>query len=205
MKKKLFTMFTAIILLGGVTCAQAQTIDDIRKAYADVKEYIAMMSENFPSDGIPAEFYHLHVALNLPATGPHFEDIRMYFGEKEHHDMIYAPHYLRFLTTKYNFAVREYYEEYLFNGKGQLMFVYGVNPDVVFGELYEFRLYFNDQQLQKAIVKKKAVDEKEYQEVYNGPKLPEAFAEPANIYRAKAKTYLTFFKNVEDVVYPYSE
>ena len=42
MKKKLFTMFTAIILLGGVTCAQAQTIDDIRKAYADVKEYIAM-------------------------------------------------------------------------------------------------------------------------------------------------------------------
>ena len=85
------------------------------------------------------------------------------------------------------------------------MFVYGVNPDVVFGDLYEFRLYFNDQQLQKAIVKKKAVDEKEYQEVYNGPKLPEAFAEPANIYRAKAKTYLTFFKNVEDVVYPYSE
>lgn len=182
-----------------------QTIEDIRKAYANVKEYIGMMSENFPSDGIPAEFYHLHVALNLPATGPHFEDIRMYFNDLEDGDRIYAQHYLRLLTTKYNFAVREYYEEYLFDEKGQLMFVYGVNPDVVFGEQYEFRLYFSNQTLLKAIVKKKRVDEKEYQEVFNGKKLPEDYTEELNTYRAKASSYLTLFKNVENVTYPYTE
>ena len=182
-----------------------QTIEGIRKAYADVKEYIARMSENFPADGIPAEFYHLHAALNLPATGPHFEDIRMYFGELNDNDRIYAPHYLHFASTKYNFAVREYYEEYLFDNKGQLLFAYGVNPDVVFGEQYEFRLYFDGPRLLKAIVKKKKVDEKDYQEVYNGTKLPDDYTETANMYRDKAKAFLNLFKHVEDVTYPYTE
>ena len=203
--KRTITALTILMLCTLAVRAQ-QSINDIRKSYAEAKEHIARMSENFPADGAPAEFYHLHAALNLPATGPHFEDIRMYFGEKDSDaEVIYKPHYLWFLTTKYNYAVREYYEEYLFDKSGQLMFAYGINPDVVFGELYEFRLYFAGQRLLKAIVKKKSVDEKEYQEVYNGTKLPDELTETANYYRAKAKAYLPFFENIENITYPYSE
>ena len=90
--------------------AHAQyTIEDIRKSYASVKEYIAQMSGEFPTDGIPHEYYHLNVEQNLPGTGPHHEHVWMYFGEQEV-DAIYPPHYLWFTTKKYNFAVREYYE-----------------------------------------------------------------------------------------------
>ena len=33
------------------------------------------------------------------------------------------------LTAKYNFAAREYYEEYLYDDKGQVMFIYAYTPN----------------------------------------------------------------------------
>ena len=102
------------------------TIESIRKEYQSVHEWIALMSDNFPSDGIPPEYFDLRVVQNLPATGPHHENIRMYYGELEPEEEgdPYPPHYLRFTTIKYNYAAREFYEEYLYDDKGQVMFIY---------------------------------------------------------------------------------
>ena len=50
--------FIAIIMLAGwmqTACAQ-HTIESIRKAYQENWEVINMMSDNFPSDGIPPEY-----------------------------------------------------------------------------------------------------------------------------------------------------
>ena len=162
-------MFVIIACLAlGVQVAKAQyTIEDIRKSYASVKEYIAQMSGEFPTDGIPDEYYHLNIEQNLPGTGPHHEHLWMYYSELEG-SPIYPPHYLWFATRKYNYAVREYYEEYLYDRKGQIMFIYATNPDVIFGEIFEFRLYYDGQRLLKCIVKQRKWDEKNYREVYNG-------------------------------------
>ena len=162
------------------------------------------MSGEFPAEGTPEEYYHLHVEQNLPGTGGHHEHLRMYYGELERDD-IYPPHYLWFATRKYNFAVREYYEEYLYDNKGQIMFIYATNPDVVFGEMYEFRLYYDGQRLLKCIVKQRKVDEKNYREVYNGPAIPEAYTETTDMLRGTANVNLRLFKQIEDVAYPYSE
>ena len=75
--------FIAIMMLAGwmqTACAQ-HTIESIRKAYQENWEVINMMSDNFPSDGIPPEYYHVHVAQNLPGTGGHQENVRYYYGE----------------------------------------------------------------------------------------------------------------------------
>ena len=185
--------------------AHAQyTIEDIRKSYASVKEYIAQMSGDFPTDGIPHEYYHLNVEQNLPGTGPHHEHVWMYFGEQEV-DAIYPPHYLWFTTKKYNYAVREYYEEYLYDNQGRIMFIYATNPDVVFGEIYEFRLYFDGQRLLKCIVKQRQADEKTYREVYNGPTIPEAYQETTGMLQGNATVNLRLFKEIDNVSYPYTE
>jgi len=203
--KRIITAITILALWAPVVRAQ-HTIEDIRKDYANVKEYIGMMSEDFPSGGIPAQFYHLHVAQNLPATGPHFEDVRMYYGEEEGGELIYEKHYLWFLTTKYNFAAREYYEEYLYDKNGKLTFAYGIEPDLDTGEFVEYRLYYDGKRLLKCIVKKRKMDgETEFREVYNGTKIPEEYTRTIGWYEAKAKQFIQLFKDIESVAYPYNE
>ena len=127
MRKKVF--FTLLLCMGWALAASAQnTIQSIRKAYQDVHEMIDHMTAK--GDDIPAmppEYFDLQVVQNLPATGPHNETIRMYYGEEESEDEEeynpYPPHYLRFATAKYNFAAREFCEEYLYDDKGNVMYV----------------------------------------------------------------------------------
>ena len=201
--RKMFVIIACLAL--GVQVAKAQyTIEDIRKSYASVKEYIAQMSGEFPADGIPDEYYHLNIEQNLPGTGPHHEHVWMYFSELDG-TPIYPPHYLWFATRKYNYAVREYYEEYLYDRKGQIMFIYATNPDVIFGEIFEFRLYYDGQRLLKCIVKQRKWDEKNYREVYNGSAIPDAYTETTDMLIGKVGINLRLFKQIDDVSYPYSQ
>ncbi|MBR4367843.1 MAG: hypothetical protein IKP52_00885, partial [Prevotella sp.] len=112
MKKKLF-----LSLLLGVASylpIDAQnTIESIRKEYQAVHEMMDLMTPD--EDGnyaMPPEYFDLNVVQNLPATGPHHENIRMYYGElpPKYEGDPYPPHFLRFATAKYNFAAREFYE-----------------------------------------------------------------------------------------------
>ena len=85
------------------------------------------------------------------------------------------------------------------------MFIYATNPDVVFGDIFEFRLYYDGQRLLKCIVKQRKWDEKTYHEVYNGPEIPGAYVETIKMLRGTADVNLRLFKQIEDVSYPYSE
>jgi len=213
--KKLFILLSLWVV---VLTAQAQnTIESIRKAYQSENEYIAMMCDSFPSEGIPAEYYHLHVAQNLPATGPHTEDIRMFYNEvepknEEEEMVIYKPHYLRFATTKYNYAAREFYEEYLFDEKGQVMFVYAINPDVG-DELipYELRMWFDGKRLLRFQAKKYAgqpdyidiafLRNATFKEEFSGTTIPEKYSRDTDHLLERAKGFLLMFKNIENCTY----
>ena len=121
-------MFCATWILS----ATAQnTTEKIRQEYASVHEWISHMMPNEEGEtGMPPEYYELNVIQNLPGTGPHREVVRMFYGEEEAaEDVIYPPHYLRFATAMYNFAAREFYEEYLYDEKGRVMFIYAITPD----------------------------------------------------------------------------
>ena len=204
----------SLLLVGCLQVALAQnTIESIRKAYQAQKTMIAEMAEDFPYDGMPPAYYNLSVVMNLPATGLHRENIRMYFGEVEQDGEEYDPypkHFLSFLTTKYNFAAREFYEEYLYDLNGKVMFIYAQTPDIEMGSMHELRLYLDGEKLLRLNVKESkdltsfddtAVKKAGFKDVYTGTAIPEAYQEVCRMYRQKAKQYLGMFKSIDNVVY----
>ena len=212
------TIITTILLVLSVQGAVAQqTIEDIRKAYAGVKEHIGMMSDNFPGEGIPPEYYHLHVSQMLPATGPHKEDVRLYYNKvesenEEEEPRIYPLHYLRFASTKYNYAAREFYEEYLYDAKGQVMFIYAITPDA--GEdmiPYELRMWYDGKRLLRFQAKKfegkleyldiASLSKGTFMEEYSGTSIPERYRREAERLPARAKGFLAMFKSIENSTY----
>ena len=191
------TIIMNLLLVGCLQVVLAQnTIESIRKVYQAQKTVIAEMAEDYPYDGYPPAYYNLSVVMNLPATGLHHENIRMYFGEVEQDEEEYDPypkHFLSFLTTKYNFAAREFYEEYLYDLNGKVMFIYAQTPDIEMGSMKECKdlTSFDDTAVKKA----------GFKDVYTGTAIPEAYQEPCRMYRQKAKQYLGMFKSIDNTVY----
>ncbi len=192
---------TLLVTLAMLQVAEAQhTIAIIRKAYQEQKELMALMSDNFPAEGCPPEYYHLHVAQNLPGTGPHHENIRMYYGEVEtEEDVISPPHRLTFVSSKYNFAAREFYEEYLYDKQGQVMFIYARTPDVDFPKVHELRIYLDGQRLLWFSVKEsEGQDHLLFKDIYTGDSIPEPYKAFCSRYQGQAQHFLKLFKSIEE-------
>lgn len=197
MKKLL--LITLFFSVTGLSVSAQNTIQSIRKAYAEVKEHIARMTpDEEGSIQEPKEFYELNVDQNLPATGGHHERVLMYYGELDAPDsVIYKPHYLQLATSKYNFAAREFYEEYLYNDKGQLLFVYASTPDVIIGqtEVYELRLWFDGKRLLRFTAKTNG------EESFTGADIPLLFRDEVNRLKSRAQKMKTLFKGIDENTY----
>ena len=216
MMKRIVLAIACLALSLQLTEAQ-NTIESIRKEYQDVHEWIGhMMPNDEGMTEMPPEYYDLNVVQNLPATGPHHENIRMFYGEVENDEESedwtpYPDHWLRFVTAKYNFAAREFYEEYLYNDKGQVMFIYAITPDVGENVIpYELRLWFNGKKLLRFTAKKADLKEGEYidnmatlkyKEVYSGTTIPELYEREAGRSQQRALRFLEMFKGIDKNTY----
>jgi hypothetical protein len=208
MKKNLFA-FLLLAACWQVAVAQ-NTVESIRERYQAMKEYVASHQGSNNYDGADfGEFYHLESRQWLPATGGHIENTYLYYGEVEtDEDVIYAPHYVKFVTTKYNYAAREFYEEYLYDQDGHVAFIYAYDPMTEFDgdrhdKQYEFRFYFNKGKLLKAIIKRKGADDAEYKEVLNDKNIKPIYADVFKQYQAKARQMRELFINIEKEAYVY--
>ncbi|MBQ9559814.1 MAG: hypothetical protein IJ762_08835 [Bacteroidaceae bacterium] len=198
MKRTVSCLIGLMVLLFSIPAQAQTTIADIRKAYQEQKQIIARMSDDFPAEGIPPVYYHLHVSQNLPATGMHHENVYMYYGElpsEEEFDP-YPPHYLSFVTSKYNFAAREFYEEFLYDEQGQVAFIYARTPDFDFPKMHEFRLYFDGQHLLRLNVKESQKQDS-FEDIYTGTTIPEEYKEFCSQYTNRAFHFLEIFKTIE--------
>ena len=199
-----------------LTAGAQNSVESIRKQYQSVYEWIGQMSDDFPSDGIPPEYFDLHVAQNLSGTGPHHENIRMYYGEEEQDDEEdynpYPPHFLRFVTAKYNFAAREFYEEYLYDDKGNVMFIYAITPDVTDDMMpYELRMWFDGERLLRFTAKRfdgpleyldiASLKKGTFKVEFSGKKIPEMYEREANRCQQRAERFLMMFKGIDDNTY----
>ena len=206
-------LFTLLLCVAWTQTVHAQnTIESIRKEYQSVKGWIEMMSDSFPQDGIPPEYYELTVKQNLPATGGHEEKIRMYYGELEPEEEgdPYPPHFLRFASAKYNYAARVFYEEYLYDDKGQVMFIYALTPDVNLSELwpYELRMWFDGKRLLRFNAKKyeepltyldiTTLRKGTFKDEVTSQVIPEKFREETDRVRQTAQRYLKLFEGIEN-------
>ena len=196
-KKVLFTLFLCVA--GVLTVSAQNTVKSIREAYQTVHEDIARMMPNEEGEtAMPPEYFDLHVVQNLPGTGRHDENIRMFYGEQEPEDEgdVYPPHFLEFVTAKYNFAAREFYEEYLYDYQGQVMFIYAKTPDVEdIAVEYELRLWFDGKRLLQFTAKKGGT------EVYSGATIPELYRMETDRCQQRALRFLEMFKGIDDNTY----
>lgn len=203
-----------IIMLCFMACLQnamaQNTVESIRQRYQSMKEYISTHTDQNLNDGAEfGEFYHLNVRQWLPATGGHLEDTYFYWGEVEdNEDLVYPDHYLEFVTTRYNFAARNYYEEYLYDADGNVAFIYAYNPmtameDGADDKEYEFRFYMNKGRLIKGIIMQKGYEQQTFKEEWQGTKLPAKYADVYSGYMASANQLKELFVNIEKRSYSY--
>lgn len=192
----------ALLAVGIAMTVQAQnTVESIRKEYGEMQELIRHMMQE---GACPPEYYNVHVVQNLPATGPHDENIYMYYGELESEEEgdPYPPHYLRFATAKYNFAVRQFYEEFMYNDKGQVTFIYARLAKYHWPLITELRMWYDGKRLLQLMVKDSGEQPDDgkavLKEVYKGKNIPEEYSDTYNVLVNRAERYKVMFKGIDD-------
>ena len=193
------------------TAAGQNTVESIRQRYADVKNYISTHKGDNQYDGAEwAEYYRLETRQFLPATGGHKEDTWFYYGSKDGSDKIYEPHYLKFVSTSFNFSAMNYYEEYLYDENGDIAFIYAMDPYAsadgeTGGKCHEFRLYFNKGKVLKMSVGVRDDESQPFRKVYEGTGMAKQYAGHCKLYIDKSKSLRQLFADIEKVTYNYSE
>lgn len=189
------------MLLTSAIAAQAQDAKKaIRQHYADVKAKIEQIKEvESTGDQYPVpQTYTVVIKQNLPATGYHEETLQMIYREEtKTAEQIYSDLYLDFATQKYNFAARQYYQEYLYDRQGRVEFIYAIEPDLINGIEYEYRFYFRQGRLIDVIVKSRKMMEGTFETVYQGKTVPEKYRSEYNSRVAGAKSIMAVFKSID--------
>jgi hypothetical protein len=206
MKKEIVTLLS---LVAWLQAGWAQnTVESIRQRYTEMKEYVDSHTGTDTYDGADfGEYYHLQARQWLPGTGGHIEDTYLYWEEVESDDdVIYKPHRVKFVTKKFNFAARNYYQEFLYDPDGSVAFIYAYDPMTQFeGDTedmqYEFRFYLDKGHLIKAVVKRKRWDDAEYQQVWSGSTLKSPYQSSFDEYMNAARTMQALFINIEKEAY----
>ena len=196
------TMRKIIVLMLLATVSLMTFAQDVKKGirddYAAMKERMANIEELEASgDEYPVPIYYkVNMKDNLPGTGGHYEEIRLFFNELEV-DEIYPPHYMVFATVKYNFAARKYYEEYMYDKAGNIRFIFAQIPDVDEKDI-EMRLYYKQGKLFDVLVKKRDFGEKEYTNDYSGKTVPAKYAAEYKRLSSYVTKLTRLFKSVDD-------
>ncbi len=201
MKQILRTIFLLLTMCFAAHAIQAQDAKKaIREHYAAVKEQLKMYDElKATGDLYPVpQIYSVVVKQNLPATGYHEENIQMIYREETDSDeQIYPNLYLDFATKKYNYAAREFYEEYLYDKQGRVQFIYALESD--FNEVFqrEYRFYFSQGKLIDVNVKSRAKDGEPFTNAYTGKTVPQQYRSYYQDRLSTAKSIQTVFDAID--------
>ena len=192
---------TLILALGCLAeTAQAQDAKAaIRQHYAAAKAYVEQQQQvEAGGDIYPVtQCFTVQVKQNLPGTGYHQEDVKLYYREEQDSaEQIYPDLLLDFATKRYNFAARTYYEEYLYDQQGRIEFIYAAIPDLDEGKDYELRFYFSKGELIETIVKSRPMGGSEFETVYQGKTVPKAYSDNYKSRLGAAKGIMDLFKTI---------
>ena len=202
-QRVVFIAVFLLLALGGMAqTAKAQDVKSaIRQQYAEAKAYIEQIKQlEAEGDIYPVpQVFSVQVKQNLPATGYHEEDIKMYYREEQDSaEQIYPDLFLDFATKHYNFAARTFYEEYLYDKQGRLEFFYGSTPDIGEGMTFEheLRFYFNKGQLVEVLVKRRPIEGGTFTTIYQGKALPEEYKDYYESRLSTSKGIMQTFKAI---------
>lgn len=131
MKKILFTIaliLSAMTLQAQTTPEAKKDVADIRKLYAEAKQYMEGLDQ-LEREGLPPEKTVFSSNFNEAGTGPTKEVITYYHRVAYDEEAEISVHRPFFITRKFNVAAREYYQEFLYDSDGNLKFFFEKNPD----------------------------------------------------------------------------
>jgi len=144
--RKVLTLLCLLLAIGAQaqTGAAKKTVDEIREQYASAKqriEYNNSMEE--ARNQMTATISHM-----VPGTGHQEKVVTFYFTtyfDEAVGEYISKPY---FITATYNVAARKYYDEYLIDQKGNVVFAYlsGDSFDETIGR-EEGRFYWKNNRL----------------------------------------------------------
>ena len=202
MRKSISMAALTLLCLAWTMNIQAQdTKKSIREHYAAIKKMIAEYAEIKDEEYPVNEHYEVNILQNLPGTGRHQENVIMYYGEKENpEDEVYPLHYLEYVSASYNFAAMKYYEELLFDEKGDITFIYARDPASFSDEFdreFEVRFYFSNGKLFDTLLKSRKEGQKEFTTEFEGKTLPQKYGIIYDHYMDEVKKYKRLFEAVD--------
>ena len=131
------------VTAGAQTSPAAKTrVAEIRKMYAQAKQDIAE-SQKKAKEGTPANETVVNSNYLLPGTGPGKCVTHYYYTLQEDENLgrfFFTPY---FITNSYHVAAHQYYQEFLFDKNGDLVFYYEKNNQS--GKDEETRFYFGSE------------------------------------------------------------
>ena len=134
-------LFIALALLLGTGAAPdgtPATVKEIRQAYADAQEKMAMSLQ----EGMHRNDIETTLRYVVPAVGETIETLRCFYDQDMDTEAWEVRYYPYFITCKYTVSVLHFYEEYLFDAPtGRLLFFFR-KSDQYEGGTYEERYYF---------------------------------------------------------------
>lgn len=127
----------------GTPKKQAEVVADIRKKYAEAKERqeFRKKAELPPDETVVTSNYM------AAGAGPVKDVTHYYFNGDFDEDLGCEKYEVYFMTRKYNVGAREYYQEFLFNDEGSLIFFFEKS------EADETRYYWGESGLVKEDIK----------------------------------------------------
>lgn len=197
-------VFSLLLAGAGVLSAGAQdAISTIRKHYAEAQQMVAEYAKSEKEGEMPfPEYYEVNISQNLPGTGPHMERIRLYYYLNDltddwKPDGPMLSRNLHFVTWKYNYAARDFYEEYLFDQQGSIEFIYCRNADMDDFNGGELRFYFKDGKLIKVLVSIRNAKTDKYEQKYSGTTIPEPYVALYKSCQSDIKRFKKLFDDID--------
>ena len=127
-------LLTIVLFLSAVA-GQAQSspeakkdVADIRKLYAEAKQEMDGL-DKMEREGFPPNKTVFSSHYNEAGTGPTKEVITYYYRVAYDEEIGASVHRPFFITRKFNVAVREFYQEFLYDKNGDLKFFFEKSPD----------------------------------------------------------------------------
>ena len=143
MKRIVLIIICIFSLLTAGAQNKSARVAEIRKMYTQAKQDVAN-GQMLAKEGKPANETVVNSNYMLPGSGPGKTVTHYYYTSQEDEELcrfFFIPY---FITNSFNVAAHKYYQEFLFDKNGDLVFYYEKNNQN--GKEEETRFYFGTEQ-----------------------------------------------------------
>lgn len=149
------------------------------------------------SDDIPQSVVTMTIKRNLPGSGPQIVTQKIYFGDDYDYEEDKLILDVEFVSLSYNYAARNYYEEYLYDDNNNLIFAYARYPfEDLDGDMIEARVYYENNNIIKVLMKRKTDKDKQYTQFYSDRKVPSKYKSKIDDLTETGKRNISFMNEI---------